>query len=74
METWLKEHFPLLPNGEVMIYKTARGYYGYDPTRAAMDFGNLGASPAHSVLSALPLAAQGWQRIFDDWKERGLVS
>jgi hypothetical protein len=47
---------------------------GYDPSRAATDFGGMPAPPTHAALSKHPLAAQGWQQIFDDWLARGLIA
>lgn len=74
METWLRQHFAILPNAQVKIYETAAGYYGYDPTNATTDFAGISVPPTHAALSAHAFAQKGnWQRIFDDWKSKGLI-
>ena len=75
MEAWLKNTFPSLPNGEVIVFTTEKGVYGYNPANAAADFANVTAVPTHAALSALKLVTEGnWQMIFDDWKTKGLIN
>lgn len=32
------------------------------------------SSLTHKALSSLPMAGAGWQKYFDDWKARGLIT
>lgn len=73
METFLRQNFPVLPNGEVIIYQDTKGFYGYDPAKATQDFGSLPAKFTHADLMAHPLAQQGWAKFFDAWKAQGLI-
>ncbi len=36
--------------------------------------GAVSVPPTHTELSALPIAAQGWQQHFDQWLAKGLIS
>ena len=47
---------------------------GFDPTDPTGMFSSTATPPTYAALSALPCASQGWQRIFDDWKARGIVN
>ena len=74
METWLKAHFAAIGN-EVVVYRGTKGLIGYDPTDPARYFTAITTTPpTYAALSALPCAAEGWQKIFDQWKANGLVS
>ena len=74
METWLKANFTGIAN-EVIVYQGANGFNGYDPTDPAGYFTSITTTPpTYTELSALPCAAEGWQKIFDQWKARGIIS
>ena len=34
----------------------------------------IGNVTTHEALSALPFANGGWQKYFDDWKAKGIIS
>ena len=84
MEEWIIATFPVtMPNGDHIIYRgtstdgahTWDYVIGYNPVNAAIDFNGVSSVPTHAVLSDFTLATKGnWQRIFDDWKARGLIN
>lgn len=74
MEQWLKNTFKSLSNGQVIVFKGEYGPVGYNPTNASNDFPGMSEPPTHAALSALPIAKQGWQQIFDSWKSTGVIS
>ena len=78
METWLTNTFPANLYGQVTIFTEtlpdgSQLSTGYDPANAASDFPSVAVVPSHAALSALPIAAQGWQKIFDAWKTNGII-
>ena len=74
METWLNDHFVHGPPSVVIVYQQGNTALVYDPVNAAMDFPSVAPVPTHAVLSSLTIAAQGWQKIFDQWKTNGLIT
>ena len=76
MDQWLTANFKPWMGGTVIVYTDADGNVtAYSPTDPAGYFANItGTPPTHVALSALPCAAQGWQKIFDQWKATGKVS
>lgn len=84
METWLRETFPeTVSNGDIIIFRgtstdgvrTWDYVIAYNPSNAANDFPAVSPVPTHAALSALGLAKTGnWQRIFDDWKAKGMIA
>lgn len=73
MGDWIMQHFAPDGYGGVIVYEEDSGWLSCDPNWLA---GTLGSTvpPTYAALSALPIASQGWQKIFDQWKERGIVS
>lgn len=78
MQQWLQSTFAAGPNGQVIVYEDSGLAVGVDPvaqTGAGGIFASISsAPPSYATLSALPCAAQGWQKIFDAWKAAGHVS
>lgn len=78
MQEWINTSFPVLPDGNVAVFQDylnndIQQTVGIDPLTLENTLAGGSVPPKYSELSALPIAQQGWQRIFDDWKERGLV-
>ena len=78
METWLTDTFPENLYGQVIIFTDllpdgSQAPVGYDPANAATDFPSVSVVPTHAAMSALPIAAQGWQKIFGAWKTNGII-
>jgi hypothetical protein len=73
MSAWLKKTFPVLSNGFVVVYTSDSIQTAFDPSDPAGYFTNISPVPSHTALSALPCAAEGWQKIFDQWKANGVV-
>lgn len=79
MQQWLTANFPSGPDGQVIVFETADLAVGVDPvaqTAAGGIFATVASDnpPTYAALSALACASQGWQQVFDAWKEKGLVS
>ena len=75
METWLSQTFPILPNGQVLVFQDAPSLLiAYDPANAATNFPSVAVVPTHAALSGLAIAKQGWQKIFDQWKANGIIT
>jgi hypothetical protein len=71
---WIKNNFPQFRD-EFVVYQTDEGEFTtISETNIQLLFGDLDAPPKYEVLSAMPIAKQGWQPIFDQWKEKGLIS
>lgn len=74
MEAWLTQSFRTVGN-QVIVYTHGLGFIGFDPTDPTGLFTSITTTPpTYAALSALPCAAEGWQKIFDQWKAKGLVS
>jgi hypothetical protein len=73
MKDWITNNFPSSPYGGVIVYQDDSGFVSCDAQWLASVLGDT-VPPTYEGLSALPLAQQGWQRIFDQWKEKGIVS
>ena len=74
MEAWLIDNLPPIGVGQVCVYTDDTGSIGFDPSDPAGMFSTISQPPTYTALSALPCAAQGWQKVFDQWKQSGLVS
>jgi hypothetical protein len=76
MQNWLTETFPPLPGGTVLVYTAPTGIQlGFDPNDPNGLFTSITTTPpSYAALSALPCAANGWQKIFDQWKANGKVA
>ena len=78
MELWIAQTFKDLgPDGFPIIFQSTYEIDTFDAANASAVFGAITAPPTYAALSALACAAPdagNWQRIFDDWKSRGLVS
>lgn len=75
MEAWLKSNFPSIGDGQVCVLTTATGSIGFDPSDPSGVFASVATlPPTYAALSALPCAAQGWQKVFDKWKAAGKVA
>jgi hypothetical protein len=73
METWISTNFAPAYGGWV-VYTDADFFITVDNTQITTNFGNLTAPPTYADLSALQIAQQGWQKVFDKWKTDGKVS
>lgn len=75
-ENWILANFKDLldrSGDNVILRKDTQGTHSISVAGMAALFGSV--SPVtHAALSATPQASAGWQRYFDDWKARGLVS
>ena len=73
MEAWLQLHFPSMLDGSVIVYTDGLDFVTYDPSHVGTEFPNITAPPTYSALCALPIVDDGWQRIFEQWKAKGLL-
>lgn len=75
METWLQEHFEPNSTGFLLVFSDLEQNESiwFDHTQTTDVFGAISTPPAYEELSALTIASQGWQRIFDQWKEKRIV-
>lgn len=74
METWLTTNFEAAPGG-VLVYQDATDSVIFDAADPNGVFASITTTPpTYAALSALPVASQGWQKIFDQWKAAGKVS
>lgn len=61
--------------GQVIVQEFKDGsYVSIDQTTLMNLTAGTSANPTYAELSGLTIASQGWQPIFDSWKERGIVS
>lgn len=67
---WIEQNFTV-SDGGVTVYTSLE----VDIT-CGLDWlaETIGTAKTYADLSALPIAAQGWQKVFDYWKERGIIS
>ena len=69
-EAWIHSHLPISADGSSVILGAAQGCLITDLVKM---FGNVDTT--YSALSATPQATSGgWQKYFDAWKAKGLIS
>lgn len=73
MEAWLTDTFPADGHGGVIVYSGEGVVISVVPATIAPLLGDT-VAPTHAGLSALPIAKQNWQFIFDTWKAAGLIA
>lgn len=75
MGAWLQKNFLNNPDGTVTIFVNVGQSLLFDPSDPNGLFSLITSTPpTYAELSSLPCVAQGWQKIFDQWKAKGLVS
>lgn len=77
MEQWASSHLSQGMIGLIVYTDTTTDdHIEVDPTLfSSADFSAITTMPpTYSALSALPIALQGWQKIFDQWKTKGIIS
>lgn len=61
--------------GEVIVQSFDNGtFISIDSTILMNLTAGTSANPTYAELSGLTIASQGWQSIFDSWKERGIIA
>lgn len=74
MEQWLLTSFPN-DGTNIVVYSESYLSVVINVADVTTIFGSItSAPPAYAALSSLPIALQGWQKVFDQWKESGIVS
>lgn len=73
MYEWVIDTFPDYGNGQVVIWTVDNGLTTSHPEWLADEFSSLSVPPTYVELSDLPIAEKRWQRIFDQWKKKGIV-
>lgn len=73
-ETWIRANLPM--NNGMVVLETYEdlSFQGIEPASLADMTSTISDPPTYSALSALPIAKAGWQRFFDDWKAKGIIS
>lgn len=74
---WITQTFSLDERGNIVLETFSDGAtISIDPTTLATVLSEVAnIAPTHADLSALPVASVGgWQKYFDDWKTKGLIS
>lgn len=72
-EAWIKATLPVNPKGtRVILEETPNGTFGCSIANMLTMFGSVDTT--YAALSATPQASAGWQKYFDDWKAKGLIS
>ena len=76
MEAWLQDTFKTVDGGLVIVFTdpVTNGAIGFDPANAATIFPSVAVVPTHAALSGLAIASEGWQKIFDQWKAKGIIT
>jgi hypothetical protein len=75
MEAWAIATFPSDGMGGVIVYQDDTGYLSCDPSVfGSQAFAGVSAPPTYAALSQLAIASEGWQKVFDQWKARGLIT
>jgi hypothetical protein len=62
--------------GQVSVYTSQYSAEVAYETVCDVDWlaGTISGANTYADLSALPIASQGWQKVFDQWKEKGLIA
>ena len=77
MEEWVQKTLPRSPEGHILLETFPDGATIVCPvaTFVAMTTGITTIPPTHAALSALPIAGKGgWQKYFDEWKTKGIIT
>ena len=77
METWIKQSLPLSAEGHILLETFPNGATIICPvaTFVEMTASITTIPPTHAALSALPIAGKGgWQKYFDEWKTKGIIT
>lgn len=69
--TWLESTFQMIGD-RVIVYEDSTSWTDVDPNWLASQQPTSNP-PTYAELSALEIASQGWQKVFDQWKEKGIV-
>lgn len=71
-KTWIQANFPArdIPN-TVAVMAEGPGEIVVDIDWLA---GQIGTAATYADLTALAISAQGWQKVWDQWKQKGIVS
>jgi hypothetical protein len=71
---WVQTNFESLADGSVIVMRDGDDFTTCDPNWLSQNTTAISDPPTYDKLSSLPMALQGWQKIFDQWKEKGIVS
>jgi hypothetical protein len=66
---WIQDNFTIIDN-QVVVFETENESLVCDLDWLATTITN---SNTYTDLSSLAIANQGWQKIFDQWNEKGLI-
>lgn len=70
-KAWIQASFADRGSNQVAVYTEQNGEIVCDADWLAT---TTGTATKYADLSALSIASQGWQKIFDQWKANGIVS
>jgi hypothetical protein len=73
MFNWLSTNFTQFEGDNYTFYSDENGFIVSDINFVAEQLNGCSTPPTYTEVSALAIALQGWQRIFDQWKEKGLI-
>lgn len=76
METWIIENLPLTADGQsVLLEEYSNGAtMRVSITDLLVLLSSIKSPPTYVELSSLPIASQGWQKYFDQWKAQGIIA
>lgn len=70
-KAWIIQTFPARDTNQVAVYEEGNGEIVCDADWLAT---TTGTAATYADLSALSISAQGWQKIFDQWKANGIIT
>jgi hypothetical protein len=73
MLDWLNNAFELMM-GDLVVYTNGNDFTTCNGEWLVGELASCSIPPTHEELSALPMAEQGWQKVFDQWKSQGLIN
>jgi hypothetical protein len=73
MIEWLKQNFELYIEPYLIVYNSSEESITTDYNWLSNQLGN-NVPPTYEGVKLLPIySLQGWEKIIDQWKERGLI-
>lgn len=68
------DQFPEVSPGEIKVFEDEIQWVSCNKEWLSTQLSGLSDPPTYGELSAIPLATEGWQQIFDQWKDRTIIS
>jgi hypothetical protein len=69
---WIQTNFSEIDTSIYNVYEKEGILYTINQDQCNSLFNSI-INPTYASLSSLPCAIQGWQQIFDQWKQEGKI-